>query len=56
VVVQFVSVEINELGNFLEQSKLYTLTAFVPLKYCCGGYSVGVGYTFRETGRTVIWG
>jgi len=26
--VLFVSVKINGLGNFLEQSKLYTLTAF----------------------------
>jgi hypothetical protein len=54
VVVQFVSVEINWLGNFLEQSKLYSLTSFVPLKCCCGGYSAGVGYTFRDTGRAVI--
>jgi hypothetical protein len=56
VVVQFVCAEINGLGKCLEQSKLYTLTAFVPLKYCCGGYSAGVDYTFRETCRTVIWG
>jgi hypothetical protein len=49
VVAHFLSVEINGLGNCLEQSKLYTLTAFVMLKCCCGGYSAGVGYTFRET-------
>jgi hypothetical protein len=56
VVVQFVSVEINGLGNCLEQSKFCTLTAFLPLKYCCGGYSAAYGFTFRKTGRTVIWG
>jgi hypothetical protein len=32
----FVSVKINGLGNFLEQSKFYTLTAFGRLKSCAG--------------------
>jgi hypothetical protein len=50
---EFVSVEINGLGNFLEQSKMYTLTAFGPLKSCGGGYSARHDYTFRITGRTL---
>ena len=33
----FVSVKINGLGNFLEQSKLDTLTAFGYHKSCWGG-------------------
>jgi len=35
--VLFVSVKINGLGNFLEQSKLCTLTAFGHLKSYWGG-------------------
>jgi hypothetical protein len=34
----FVSVKINGLGNFLEESKLYILTAFGHLKSCWEGY------------------
>jgi hypothetical protein len=51
---KFVSVKINGLGNFLEQSKLYTSTAFGQLKSCCGGYSASYSYTFPKTGRPLI--
>jgi hypothetical protein len=56
MVVKFVGVEINGLGNCLEQSKLCKLKDFVLLKCCSVGYSDGVGCTFGETGRAVIWG
>jgi len=52
---EFVIVDINGLGNFLEQSKMYTLTAFGTLKSCRGGHSARHDYTFRITGRTLIW-
>ena len=48
----FVSVKTNGLEYFLEQSKMCKLTA---LNLSRGGYSAGHGYTFRETGRTVLW-
>jgi len=51
---EFVSVEFNGLGKFLEQSKMYTLTDFGPLKSCSGRYSASHDYTFRITGRNLI--
>jgi len=36
------------LRNFLEQSKLYTLTAFGHLKSCWEGYHISHAYTFRK--------
>jgi len=51
----FVSVKINGLGKFLEQSKFYTLTAFGRLKSC--GSECRVSYTcaLSETSGTSIW-
>ena len=47
----FVSVKSNGLGNFLEQLKFYTLTAFGHLKSCEGGYHVSHTCTLRENSR-----
>jgi hypothetical protein len=53
---EFVSVEINGLGKFLEQPKLCTLRAFGLLKFCGGRIHGSQAYTLRQTSRTIIWG
>jgi hypothetical protein len=49
-----VSVKINGLGNFLKESKLYTLTVFGHLKSCWGGYHISHACTLRKTSRTCL--
>jgi hypothetical protein len=50
----FVSVKINGLGKFLEQSKIYTLTAFGRLKSCGGECHVSHTCALSETSGTGI--
>jgi hypothetical protein len=45
---EFVSVEINGLGNFLEQSRLYTLRALGLLKYFAERIHGNQAYTLRR--------
>jgi hypothetical protein len=49
-----VNVKINGLGNFLKQTKFYTLTAFGRFKSSEGRYRVSHARTLRKTGRTGV--
>ena len=47
----FVSVKINGLGNFLKESKLYSLRAFGHLTSWWGGYHISHACTLKKTSR-----
>jgi hypothetical protein len=52
--VPFVNVKINGLGNFLEQTKFYTLTAFGRFKSSEDRHCISHARTLRKTGRTRV--
>ena len=52
---QLVSVELNGLGKFLEQSKWYTLTAFGQLNLAVEDSALDMVVHLEKTGRTLVW-